>query len=191
VSSADYRKLSDEELVHRFVHRNDHICINLLFERYGHLVMGVCLKHLKNCSAAKDATQQIFIKLLEDLHKFRIENFRGWLLQVTKNHCLMQLRKPVDVMSNEFVTNSDMDADEEWQRKLEQEHLYEQMETAIKSLNDGQRTCIRLFYMEKLTYAAIASQTKYTVPEVKSHLQNGKRNLKIKLETLVEGARHE
>ncbi len=187
--SADYRKLSDEELIHRFIHRNDHVTINVLFERYGHLVLGVCMKYLKDGEAAKDATQQIFIKLLEDLHKFQIEHLKPWLFQVAKNHCLMQLRKAVKVVNNQFVTNEQMDSDEEWQRKIETEHLYEKLEIAITQLNKEQRTCIDLFYSQKLTYAEIASKTKYSLQEVKSHLQNAKRNLKIKLETITGGVR--
>jgi len=171
------------------VHRNDHATISVLFERYGHLVLAVCMKYLKDGESAKDATQQVFIKLLEDLHKFQIQHFKPWLLQVTRNHCLMQLRKTVPVVNNEFTTNTDWESDEEWQRKIEEEQLYEHLDVAIAQLSLEQRTCIELFYLHKMTYAAIAAKTKYTLPEVKSHLQNGKRNLKIKLETLAGGVR--
>jgi RNA polymerase sigma factor (sigma-70 family) len=189
VSSADYRKLSDQELVHRYVSRKDHVTINVLFERYGHLVLGVCIKYLKNNEAAKDATQQIFIKLLEDLHRFQIENFKSWLLQVTRNHCLMQLRKGVKLVNKDWEQGEDIESDEGWQQKIEDEKLYEQLELAIAQLNKEQRTCIELFYLKKMTYGEIASATKYTATQVKSYIQNGKRNLKIKLEALTGGVR--
>lgn len=186
VSYAEYKKLSDEELIHRFVHRQDQVAISVLFEKYGHLVLGVCMKYLKNREAAKDATQQIFIKLLEDLPRFQIENFKAWLLQVTRNFCLMQLRKEIPVVNNELITNMSVESDEDLHQKIEEEHLYQQLEVSIKQLNDEQRCCIELFYLQKMTYAAIATTTKYSLQEVKSHLQNGKRNLKIKMEALAD-----
>jgi RNA polymerase sigma factor (sigma-70 family) len=184
--AADYRKLSDEELIHRFTHRQDQMAINFLFERYGHLVLGVCFKHLKSGEAAKDATQQIFIKLLDDLHRFKIESFRPWLYQVTRNFCLMELRRELPVHNNEFVGVQDMETDEDWQHKIEQEHLYNKLEVAMTQLNKEQRVCIELFYLEKMTYSEIAANTGFSLLEVKSFLQNGKRNLKIKMEALTD-----
>ena len=59
---------------------------------YMHLVYGVCLKYLKNRDESKDAVMQIFEKLITEIPKQKIENFRSWLHVVTKNYCLMQLR---------------------------------------------------------------------------------------------------
>ena len=185
-SAADYKKLSDEELVHRYVHRHEQVAMNFLFDRYGHLVLGVCLKYLKDSEAAKDATQQIFIKLLDDLHRFKIDNFRPWLLQVTRNHCLMQIRSSIKVKSNELESRVIMESDDDWHRKVEEENLYNQLEQAIRDLNREQRTCIEFFYLKKMTYAEITGSTGYTMQEVKSYLQNGKRNLKIKMEALAD-----
>ena len=184
-SLADYRKRSDEELIHRYVHRNDQATINVLFERYAHLVLGVCLKYLRNGDQAKEATQQIFIKLLDDLPRFKIERFRPWLLQVTRNFCLMQLRGHVKVISTELDMQEDMESDDSLHQKVEQEYLYEQLDQALIQLNQEQRTCIELFYLQKLTYSEIAGRTGFSLGEVKSHLQNGKRNLKLKMEALA------
>ncbi len=182
--SGDYRKLADEELIHRYVHREEDIAVNILFERYGHLVFGVCLKYLKEKEAAKDAMQQIFIKLLDDLKRFDIQQFKPWLYQVSKNYCYMQLRRTVPVVNNEFVTNAyaDMEFEDGWHHKIELEQLLDKLEAAIDQLNGEQKKCIELFYLGKLTYAEIAAKTGYTVMQVKSAIQNGKRNLKIKLE---------
>lgn len=184
---AEYKKLSDEELVHRFVHRGEQVVMSALFERYGHLVLGVCCKYLKDTEAAKDAMQQVFIKLIDDLPRFEIKNFKGWLLQVARNHCLMQLRKNVpEIHSEELMNRAVVESDESWHHKIEEEHLYQQLELALSLLNDEQRICVQYFYLEKYTYAEISAKTKYTLQEVKSFLQNGKRNLKIKMEALAD-----
>lgn len=184
MASGDYRKLADEELIHRYVHRQEDIAVNVLFERYGHLVFGVCLKYLKEKEAAKDAMQQIFIKLLDDLKRFEVQHFKSWLYQVSKNYCFMQLRRTVPVVNNEFSTGEgvDMEFEEGWHHKIEQEQLLDKLEAAITQLNEEQKRCIELFYLQKLTYAEISAKTGYTILQVKSAIQNGKRNLKIKLE---------
>ncbi len=179
---ADYKKLSDEELVFRYAHRQEQTAINALFERYGHLVFGVCIKYLKNEDAAKDATQQIFIKLLEDLLRFNVERFKPWLFKVAKNYCYMQLRKSVPVVSG--AEGADMEFEEDWHHKIEQEELLDALDKAITELNEEQRTCIELFYLQRMNYAEIARQKGYTPGQVKSAIQNGRRNLKIKLEAL-------
>lgn len=184
---SDYRKLSDEELVHRFAHRREQAAMTALFERYGHLVYGIALNLLKSPDAAKDAMQQVFIQLLDDLPRFQIAHFKSWLYRVARNHCLMQLRKARVVDNNVFV--EDAAADDAWDvedeggvhHKLAEEARYERLEAALEELSDEQRVCIQLFYLQKLTYAEISEKTGYTLLAVKSHIQNGRRNLKIRL----------
>lgn len=185
---ADFRKLSDEELVYRYVHRNDPAAITGLYDRYGHLVLGVCLHYLKDGEAAKDATQLIFIKLLEDLKRFTIQKFKPWLMQVSRNHCLMQLRKTVHVVNNVSELASDVEFEDEWHQVVEKENLLNQLEKAVTELGEAQRQCIELFYLKKQSYAEVAAATGYDPQDVKSHIQNGKRNLKIKLMALKKVA---
>ena len=181
VHLSEYRKLNDEEIVHRYVHRQEHSAMNCLYERYAHLVLGICFKYLKDPEAAKDATQQIFIKLLEDLKRFEIIVFKSWLLQVVRNHCLMQLRSAIPVKNNTVAFPEDVEFEEELHHNVEREVLITQLESALETLNTEQRTCVELFYMKKMNYAAIAQQTGFTLMQVKSHIQNGKRNLRLML----------
>jgi RNA polymerase sigma factor (sigma-70 family) len=53
---------------------------------------------------------------------------------------------------------------------------------SISALKPLQQLCIRLFYLESLSYEEVAGHTGLSAGEVKSHIQNGKRNLKIYLE---------
>ncbi len=180
-ASQDYRKLTDEDVIYRYVHRHEHGAFTCLYERYAHIVLGVCFKYLKETEAAKDATQQIFIKLLDDLKRFEIAAFKPWLLQVVRNYCLMQLRKSLLVVNNTIELGEDVDFEEVLHPATNQEALLESLETSIKELNSEQRICVELFYLKRLTYATIATQQGYTLNEVKSHIQNGKRNLRNKL----------
>ena len=96
----------------------------------------------------------------------------------------MQLRRSIPVVNNEFITNEPMEFEEDWHHKIEQEQLLNQLEVALAQLNYEQRTCIELFYLQNLTYQQIAVKTNYSLLQVKSHIQNGRRNLKIKIEAL-------
>lgn len=182
---SEYRKLSDEEVIHRYVHRHEAQAMNLLYERYAHLVLGVCFKYLRDAEAAKDATQQIFIKLLEDLKRFEITYFKSWLLQVARNFCLMQLRQSMPVTNNTISLPADMEFEEPLHPMPEREALLNELEQAVAALNDPQKTCITLFYLHKMSYAGIANATGWGVADVKSHIQNGRRNLRIRLAHLI------
>jgi len=184
VQVSDYKKFPDDELVYRYVNLHDNTAINYIYERYGHLVFGVCMKYLKDTEAAKDMTQQIFIKMLDDLNRFHINNFKPWLFKVAKNTCLMQLRSSQPATNNKIDVPEDMEFERETHQKIEQEERLNNLEAALAQLSEEQRICIELFYLKKLTYAEIVQQTEYTLLQVKSYIQNGKRNLKIKMESL-------
>lgn len=178
------KQLSDLDLVAGYKSTLDNSYIAEIYERYTHLVYGVCMKYFRDVDESKDAVMQIFEKLLTDLVKHEINQFKSWLHTVAKNHCLMQLRSrkaifekneelkkdyPI-VMENDFVLHLDNENDTETKLK----HL----DDGIKDLNDEQRICIELFYLQEKCYQEVAEMTGYTLNQVKSYIQNGKRNLK-------------
>jgi len=154
-----------------------------LFNRYAQFVFLISMKYLKDEGKAKDITQQVFEKLITDIPKYEIRNFRSWLHSVTKNRCLMSLRSASEKYVN--INNSEefMDLEDEVHQdyKQEKEVELEKLEQAILSLNKEQRICIELFYLKERTYDEIALETGFTIKQVKSYLQNGKRNLKIRM----------
>lgn len=174
-------KLSDEELIQKY--RRDHRkqWVGELFNRHAHLVFGVCLKYMKNESDAKDATLTLFEKLLSDLKSKDIEKFRHWIYVVTRNHCLMILRKRSADNRNFQALNGNEDPESETAEVVLRETKLTRLEEAMETLKDEQRQCVQLFYLEKKCYKQIAETTGFSEKQVKSFIQNGKRNLKIKL----------
>ena len=148
------------------------------------MVFGVCMKYLKDEDESKDAVMQIFEKLLTDLKKHKVEYFKAWLHTVAKYHCLMKLRsKPKEIsgmdpyiMEIEGALHPEQDSVDE---PLEKEKKLVSMEKALEKLDPHQQTCIRLFYLEQKCYQEVASITGFNLNQVKSYIQNGKRNLKI------------
>lgn len=185
--------LSDEILVSRYVQENDTGALGILFKRYAHLVLGVCLKYLRDEDTAKDATSQIFEKLMVDLKKHSINTFRPWLYTVAKNHCYMQLRAGKKEISGLEPRVMEWAGQQHLSKlgepdALEKESQLHRMEQALLTLEPHQQSCLRLFYLEEKSYQEISVITGYTLLQVKSYIQNGKRNLKNILIKNGEGA---
>lgn len=173
---------TDDELLQIYRAKKSADVISILFNRYYHLIYGVCMKYLKNTENAKDATMQIFEKLMDDIPKHDIQFFKAWLYRVAQNFCLMQLRsRKYNTVSFDLIEERIVEYDEQLHPAIAKEKLLTQMEQAITELNEDQRKCVELFYLEKKTYVEIMQLTGYNFMQVKSNIQNGKRNLKIKM----------
>lgn len=178
-----YKHTDDNELLQRFYADKNNEWLGVLLQRYTLLLLGVCMKYLKNEEEAKDAVQQIFLKSITELHKYKVDYFKSWIYMVAKNHCLMKLRNknniPVEINDRVLSAPDDGDHKNSHQQK---ETTLTQMEQALQQLNGEQQQCVTLFYLEKKSYQEITQLTGYSLLQVKSHIQNGKRNLKIMLE---------
>ena len=185
-----YESLSDKELIDLYRKQSEKQIVGVLFKRYTHLVFGSCMKYLKNADESEDAVMDIFEKLLDDLKVHQIDNFKSWLYSVARNHCLMKLRKEktsegriVELKINdaEAVESNDiLHLNEEEPIAIgSKEQSLQGLENAIADLNDEQRRCIELFYLEQKCYNEVAEITAYSLNEVKSYIQNGKRNIKM------------
>jgi RNA polymerase sigma factor (sigma-70 family) len=174
--------IPDQELLNRFYTDGDNKWLGLLLQRYTLLLFAVCMKYLKNEEEAKDAVQQVFEKSIQELGKYKVEYFKSWVYMVAKNYCLMQLRDkgklPRELSERMMATPAeDLNHSEHWQK----DELLEQLRIAVTQLIPEQRSCIEQFYLEKKSYTEIADRTGYTLMQVKSYIQNGKRNLKMVL----------
>jgi len=180
ISSADR---SDTELVLAYRQSGDLKVLGELYQRYMELVYGVCLKYLKEAELAQDAVMQIFEELVSKLKKHEVENFRGWLHQVAKNHCLMQLRTPKNLKTVALppllMQNEE---DVHLNGVMEKEENFQKLEKCIASLSDEQRTMIKLFYLDGKCYNEIVEITGLEWNHVRSSIQNGRRNLKLCME---------
>ena len=173
-------EVTDLILIEKYKSTGENSYVGDLFERYAHLVYGICLKYYQDRENSKDAVMQIFEKLLTDLKEHEIQNFKSWLHVLTKNHCLMDLRKSKNKIQIDSFDYS-MDS-QSFMHHNEEEQLEEdirKLESGMESLTPEQQTCIKLFYLEKRCYAEISDQTGFELKKVKSYIQNGKRNLKL------------
>lgn len=183
--SEKYKNITDAELLQNFYRDHDNKWLGILLPRYTLLLLGVCMKYLKNEEDARDCVQQIFLKVINELQKYKVDYFKSWIYMIAKNHCLMKLRdqKIFSVELNEQIIPVENPVNKN--ELVEKETLLQKMQAAIKQLNREQQQCVNLFYLQKKSYAEVAEITGYTMLQVKSHLQNGKRNLKLMMEEKI------
>jgi RNA polymerase sigma factor (sigma-70 family) len=182
----------DLDLIAHYKQTGDYACVGVLFQRYTHLIFGVCVKYLKDEDDAQDASMQIFEKLLVDLKKHEVQQFKAWLHMVCKNYCLMQLRSGATRLKNNKEMYKDLSTFMESEQEL---HLIPQntkevqlthMEECIEGLNEEQKICIELFFLQEKSYQEVTEATNFSMNNVKSYIQNGKRNLKNCVEARIK-----
>jgi RNA polymerase sigma factor (sigma-70 family) len=183
VTKDPYIHITDQELLDHYYAEGNNEWLGILLQRYTLLLLGVCMKYLKNEEEAKDCVQQIFMKIITELPKYKVEYFKSWIYTIARNHCLMKLRdrhSPPAALTDNMLAAWDEDAGKN--KHLEKDQLLELMSEALEELGKEQKVCVILFYLDKRSYQEIADSTSFTLMQVKSHIQNGKRNIKLLME---------
>lgn len=184
MSAPELNNITDAGLLAQYYTDGNNEWLGLLMQRYTLLLYGVCMKYLKNEEEAKDAVQQIFLKVIAELQKYPVTYFKSWLYMIAKNYCLMQLRdkgKNTLPVTEKMIISPPEESNGtlyQWQKDITLDALHD----AVDELNAEQKQCIILFYLKKKSYHEIATITGFTTMQVKSYLQNGKRNLKLSIE---------
>ncbi len=180
--------LTDADSVAAYQATGDLQVLGDLYERHIDLVYAICFKYLRDEEASKDAVMQLFEQLITDLRRHPVQHFRNWLHSVARNYCLMQLRRqtPIGQLADSLADDEADTLDPALITDPDEPTL----DTDLDRLHDGlaalppeQRTCMALFYLEQKSYADVARETGYDLKQVKSYLQNGRRNLKLWLQT--------
>jgi len=171
----------DDTLLRNYRDTGDLAMLARLYERYMSLVYGVCLKYLKNEELSKDAVMQIFEQLLAKVNRYDIKQFKSWLYTLSRNFCLMQLRADKKWEQENLNSVMELAVDLHPEYEALQDDL-QALERCKNKLPQAQKITINMFYLDEKCYKEIADNTGYTMNEVKSYIQNGKRNLKICLE---------
>ena len=183
--------MEDKELLALYKSTKEQKYIAELYGRYMQLVFGSCLKYFKNADDAQDAAMDIYEKLVKKTLTSDITYFKSWLYTVTRNHCLEQLRRKntrdpkeseAELMYTEEVFHPD---------SINNETEVNLLHECIEDLQANQKQCISSFYFEKMSYSEISELLKISIGQVRSRIQNGRRNLKICLERKLKILNHE
>ncbi len=181
--------IEDKELLDKLYSDGNNRWLGILLQRYTMLLLGVCMKYLKDEEEAKDAVQQIFLKVITELPKYKVDYFKSWLYMIAKNLCLMKIRErqgrtPLELTDKVGTGTETSDKSE----LLEKDKTLLSIEEGLLELNEEQKLCVILFYLQKKSYQEITDITGFDLSQVKSYIQNGKRNLKLIVEKKMKQA---
>lgn len=184
-----FAHIEDKELLDKFYSDGNNRWLGILLQRYTMLLLGVCMKYLKDEEEAKDAVQQIFLKAITELPKYKVDYFKSWLYMIAKNLCLMRIRDRQGRIPVELTDNLRADIELSDKSELfEKDKTLSSIEEGLFELNEEQKLCITLFYLQKKSYQQITDITGFNLLQVKSYIQNGKRNLKLIVEKKMKKA---
>ena len=178
--------MSDEKLIAQYKKTKDQKYLVDLYRPYMTLIYGSCLKYLKNESDAQDAVMDIYEKISKKIITNTVENFRAWIYMVTRNHCFEVLRtnnrilpkkNDAAIMYSERIFHPD---------DVQKEKALTTMEHCLEELEGFQKDCVKKFYYEKASYIEIAKQLNIAYNQVRSRIQNGRRNLKQCMEQNID-----
>lgn len=175
---------TDEVLAESYRISGDTRLVGQLFDKHVKTVFGVCLFYFKDKDIAKDAVMAIFEKLIQELKRTEVKNFKGWLSFVVRNHCISELRKnksihKVSTSYLDFELETASLEEEENIAGINEDTLLQHLSECLPQLKENQRLCIELFFLKDYSYQQIETKTGFSINEVKSYIQNGKRNLKL------------
>ena len=177
------KELSNDVLIKTYCQEQKVDALAELMRRVLHLSMGISMKYLKNKMDAEDLVSDLYLKLQVDLCRFNILDFPAWVSMVTKNMALSQLRsksrKPQEESLENFVEIGSTDHLLEVEEK---ETLLLCLDQCLEQLQGHQKRCISLFFLENKSYSEIQEITQMDFKSVKTHLQNGKRMLRLLME---------
>ena len=173
---------SDAELLHAYQTFEDHDSLATLFMRYAAQVLGLCMQYLKHSADAEDAVMDIYTHIQKPLRHQHIQHFRAWIMQVSRNHCLQIIRKKKGKYSIDISELKHMESTDNLHQVYVDDYRLDVMEEELKNLSEEQQICLRMMYLEGHSYKEIATIKGYELKKVKSYIQNGKRNLALRVE---------
>lgn len=194
--------LSDEALVAKFIATQDVNYFRSLVRRYQDKVYNLAVRILGNTEEAEEVVQDTFVKVHQNLDKFRSHNsFGSWVFRITHNQCVDLVRNrrrrragfqllPYDPQavvcegdeSDAHVVTQVADPKPGPEQQIdfgEQEKIIAQ---SLDSLPEDQRVVLILRDVEGLSYQEIANVVGASIGTVRSRIHYGRLKLKDLLE---------
>lgn len=173
-----YKSKTDSELLKLSRTESKPGASSELFSRYSELIQGLCLKYL-SVEDSKDAVMDIYEMWTQKSKEHTITNIKSWFYVLTKNHCLGKIRK--EKWQKEKFNQMNIVYSEDFFHpsiKSDNEEKFDKLGKCMELLSASQKLCIQDFYLAKKSYNEIAEERELSWNQIRSFIQNGRRNLK-------------
>lgn len=171
--------LSDDQCLNKAARGNER-AFSELFNRYGDLVFGYCVKLLKDREQAEDISQEVWVKVIRNAEKYNSKGqFRAWLLQIARNACFSFFRKQKIRRAEDIEDYEVEDVDQQSILDLISiEEDRDRVKECINELPENQRVALVIWMTEDKSYEDIAKDMEVSVSSIKSLLFRSRQNLK-------------
>ena len=168
----------------------DIVALELLYDRYSTLVFSVSLRVLRDPQLAEDVVQEVFLRLWRQPISYDPTRgrFISWLMSVTRNRSLDELRRVTRRMRSEDVEDDEPGHEiaavghlDDPQAELMVAEARAAVRAAMTRLPPAQRRVIELAYFGGLTHVEIAEHTGDPLGTVKTRVRLGMRKLRESL----------
>lgn len=176
----------ENEWIKNCLTSSDSECWGTIYEKYKRYVYAKCYSIVRSEEDARDLTVESFIKAYENLQSFDLSKpFLPWLNRITINLCIDHIRKKNRIHFDQLSEHPNVGSGENITHQIELDEKKKKIKKAIYKLKKSQKRCFCLFYIQEKSYKEIAAITGYSYDEVRSNIQNGKRNFKQLMEKWV------
>ncbi len=172
---------SESQLVERFRRTGEGRYFETLYLRTRRRVYSRCLAILKDGEGAEDQTHETFLRAYDQFSSLQGDNFSGWVYQIATNLSLNRLRDELNRQQilKRSVTSPSVELEGTEERLIRRDELGK-AGRVLATLNEEQRTVLTLKYVQGYSYSEIEQRTGYSYAQIRSYLQNARRNFQIR-----------
>ncbi len=178
---------TDSELIARYLRDQNTMYFTVLYRRYAGKVFAKCISMLADEGQARDATQDIFIKVLLNLAKFTEQSsFSTWVYSITYNYCIDMIRKKkkMPLLFTEDVGKVSKETNEELPDSVLLEMKQERLEKVIDRLPPGDKAILMMKYIDDLQIKEIGDVLGKTESAIKMQIMRAKQRAQLIYEEL-------
>ena len=176
----------DESALIMAAQSGDANAFNSLVLAYQQIAYNVAYRVLGHPDAARDATQDGFVRAFRALSQYRGGSFKSWLLRIVTNCCYDQMRArkrrpstPLDdLVEDEEHSTILADDIESPEQHIEREELGALLQRALTSLPEDQRMVVVLCDVQGLSYEEAAVACSVALGTVKSRLSRARGKMR-------------
>ena len=173
---------TDSELIARYLRDQNTMYFTVLYRRYAGKVFAKCISMLADEGQARDATQDIFIKVLLNLAKFTEQSsFSTWVYSITYNYCIDMIRKKkkMPLLFTEDVGKVSRETNEELPDSVLLEMKQERLEKVIDRLPAGDKAILMMKYIDDMQIKEIGDVLGKTESAIKMQIMRAKQRAQI------------
>lgn len=162
-----------------------------LYRRYAPKMMVVCKRYVGDYEDAKDLLQEGFMKVFQELHRFRNEgSFEGWIRRIMVNVSLEHYKKIVKPNHQlEDISLLNDHSQPATDQNIESQLSADELLLLVQALPPTYRMVFNLYVFEGFKHHEIAKLLGIGEGTSKSNLQDARRILQKKILTMNKEAK--